>query len=770
MSAGRWGVEFAADGTIRASGAAACLRIRSAGPRWEEGEEGEPSFGQPTAPIGHDVAGETGTVWLQHARSATAALTREMFLSRDGRTLALRLKIGNRADTPRRLGSLTPLAIVEADGLRLAGTDAGEWHVTRMSRHKNDIPGCFHPLHRDIHWQQALVDGAEFRAGMGGTAAERAAADRDPDSVPADPGFCIRAASRPGAPVLLAAVLGQTEHLNRVVLAVDAARAGFRSLRAVCEFDGVVVPPGAARETHWVVLREDADEHALWQWHAGQLARALDVPRPGPPPTIFCRWYFYGRDFTEDDLRENLAELRRRPTPFDVLLIDNGWMDRFGDWNAHPARFPSGMRAAAAAIRDAGRLPGIWTCPFVLSPRSTVVARQPRLVLRDRDGVPCTFPYREPEFSEDLFVLDPTAPEAADYLRDIFQRLARDGYRVHKLDFLRAVVVPPHPRFHDAAATRAQAYRRGMEAIRRAVGPDGYLLACGGLFEGSAGLVNGNRVGSDVKGRWTEPDGRPGHLVRIQQNVYRSHTNRLWHTDPDALQLRRRAVPFRGRTAFAHLSDGKFTDDEAVTCVANHYIGGGLVCFAERLAEFDEDRRLLLRHVIPPVTPPAVPLDIGTPGIPAVFRTRVTPRAPDLAPWWTIAVFNWEDTPAERQVALDVPAATPRLAVFELVCQRWCGTHPPGASIALRIPAHGVRVLRIAEWEGRSPILLGTDGQFTGGAAEIAAIVCGRDGARGKIVTPWPVPVALTFGCAGGVAPRLVRVTLRQPGIFRCSW
>lgn len=760
-----WNLVHAPDSTVRMSGASTELLFRSAPPRWLGREDTPLAFSAPTALGRVALAGLDGTVQAQSAASAGLDLVRELFVADDGRTVAVRLAVTNRGEGALRLDTLTPLVVDSAAGLQIAGGGA-DWQVVRMSRQKNDVPGCFRPTARDGDWQQARIDGAEFRAGMGSTSSERIAAGRDPDSIPSDPGVCIRNGTAPEAPALLLAVLGQTEHLSRVVLAMDPEANCLRDLRVICEFDEVLVAPGTTRQTHWIVLREDRDVQALWTWHAERIAELLHVPHPKPAPTVFCSWYFYGRDLLESDVHENLAELQRRPVPLDTFLLDNGWMDNFGDWNHHPVRFPSGMTAVARAIRDAGFAPGIWTCPFVLSPRSAVVARFPRLVLRNADGEPCTFPYREPEFSEDLYVLDPTAPEAEEYLRGVFGRLAAWGYLVHKLDFLRAVIVPLRPRFHDATANRAQAYRRGMEAIRDAVGPEGYILACGGLFEGSAGLVDGNRIGSDVKGRWYEPDGKPGHLVRIKQNLFRNHTNRLWHTDADALQLRRRTEPFRGESGYAHLSAGRFTDDEAFACVVNQYLGGGLVCVSERLVELDEDRRRLLRHVVPPCAPPARVLDLERPGCPTLFLTHVTPRASGLAPWWTITICNWEDASVERDVCLGLLKATGKLAVFEFATQRWLGVHPADGRLAVAIPAHGARVLRVAAWDGQSPLLLGTDCHLTGGAAEFASFALDGEQVAGTLDTPWNLPVTTSVGFPVDGTLRWASFTLTGPGDF----
>jgi alpha-galactosidase len=47
-------------------------------------------------------------------------------------------------------------------------------------------------------------------------------------------------------------------------------------------------------------------------------------------------------------------------------------------------------------------------------------------------------------------------------------------------------------RFHDPKATRVEAYRRGMQAIRRGAG-DAFLLGCNHPIFPSLGLIDGSR-------------------------------------------------------------------------------------------------------------------------------------------------------------------------------------------------------------------------------------------------------------------------------------
>src|SRR5258708_10927703 len=56
-------------------------------------------------------------------------------------------------------------------------------------------------------------------------------------------------------------------------------------------------------------------------------------------------------------------------------------------------------------------------------------------------------------------------------------------------------------KFHDAKATRVEAYRRGMEAIRKGAG-DGFILGCNHPMWPSFGEIHGSRRSGDIRPAW----------------------------------------------------------------------------------------------------------------------------------------------------------------------------------------------------------------------------------------------------------------------------
>jgi hypothetical protein len=195
------------------------------------------------------------------------------------------------------------------------------------------------------------------------------------------------------------------------------------------------------------------------------------------------------------------------------------------------------------------------------------------------------------------------------------------------------------------------------------------------------------------------------------------------------------------------LNYGHFTDEEAFTIVASHYWAGGNVTVCDRLAELDEDRRQLYRHIIPSAAAPARILDWHREKAPNLFFTEVRPPVPGLEPWWTLGVCNWGDEPVLQPVDLGrcpLPASVERLAVFEFRGQTFEGIRARNETLTLCIPPHATRLLRLAPWDGRRPVLLGTDLHLSGGGVEIERIDIEERRISGTIATKWQYPVSLT--------------------------
>jgi len=551
--------------------------------------------------------------------------------------------------------------------------------------------------------------------------------------------------------------------LVQSILTLTPDRTGLESLRLDCVCDGQVVPAGDELASQWVLVRFAADLHEAIDAYVASLLEAQPrretaavYPRP---PTVWCSWYYYGDGFTQAECEENLAALERRPLPLDVFLIDACRARRWGDWRPN-SDWPD-LRSIADRTRRLGLAPGIWTCPMLLEPRSRTRHAHPEWLLRDRQGSPVTFSMN----GMSNLVLDPTVPEAGDFIVGIYRWLRQEmGFTYFKLDFMRAVGEPGGV-FADPTQNRAQAFRLALEAVRRGAGDDAYINVCGGFYGPSLGLADAQRSGSDVKSLWPEPpagEEAEGYgPFAIKQNTLRYWMNQLGHNDPDALMVRRRPTPARDE----RLSLGLLNEEEALTCALNQYLGGGLVCFTENLAEIDDDRLFLLRHCAPSVGAAALPRDTAAPArFPALFDTAVTPAALRLDPWHTVGVVNWHDEPRTFQLTLDdrLLGAFAGAAGAFLVSAFSAGWHcvvASGDTIEVGpVPPHGCEVVKVQVNRPDAPQLVRTDGHFSMGGAELTGWSPTDAGIDLQVEWPWPVPLRLWLcppvGCAfAGLAP-----------------
>ncbi|CAN5406840.1 hypothetical protein BH24ACT12_BH24ACT12_02300 [soil metagenome] len=305
----------------------------------------------------------------------------------------------------------------------------------------------------------------------------------------------------------------------------------------------------------------------------GQSTARLGAGAPRTAPTVWCSWYHYFLDVTEDDIVENLAGIDSHRLPVDVVQIDDGWQAGVGDWLELSGRFSS-LSGLAARIMDSGRRAGIWVAPFVVGSRSVLAREHPDWLVGEAGW----------NWGQDLLGLDLTHPGARDYVWSVFRRLREAGYDYFKLDFLYAGALAGR-RYADL--TGVPAYRSGLDLIRDAVGSESYLVGCGAPILPSVGLVDAMRVAPDTYHPTDAEDeqrrlrGRSCVMARAWQH------GRFWVNDADCLVAR---PSFAARREWAQIIE--------------RY--GGLRSASDRIADLDDwgmetTRRLLA--TAPPPTP-----------------------------------------------------------------------------------------------------------------------------------------------------------------------
>ncbi|MEF2277259.1 glycoside hydrolase family 36 protein [Deinococcus sp. YIM 134068] len=310
------------------------------------------------------------------------------------------------------------------------------------------------------------------------------------------------------------------------------ARANGEAVELTCTLEGPEVE---------VAFEETDDVLGTVERLAGRLGANMGARSPAPL-RVWCSWYSYYRGVTLEHMLENARLAREHGLPFDVFQLDDGFQADLGDWFDASDGFGGHARDLPARLGELGFRAGLWLAPFLVGPHSRLRRDHPDWLLGDEDGSPLLLGNN---WGGPYHALDTTHPEALSWLRDLAATCRAWGYDYLKIDFLYAA---SHPgRRHDPGVGRAEAYRRGLQALRDGLGEDGFLLGCGAPLATSIGLVDAMRTGPDVAPIWDEEARRvflgdgsvPSARTALHTALSRWYQHAWYGPDPDVMIARR---------------------------------------------------------------------------------------------------------------------------------------------------------------------------------------------------------------------------------------
>lgn len=500
----------------------------------------------------------------------------------------------------------------------------------------------------------------------------------------------------------------------------------FYHLKAVSHAENLPLEAGGSLSSEEMVIIASAGSeksaHSYKSFDGPLKAYARIAAAPTPPPVSpkfntspvgWCSWYYYYDRMTEKVILENLevAKSLADRLPIDIFQIDDGYEPAPGDWLRANGKFPHGLAWLASRIRDAGFRPGLWYAPFFATNRSELFKKHRDWFVRREDGRPRRVSiWPNPSTFGSIYPLDTTHPEVLGWLKKITATIVKDwGFEYIKLDFMYNGAIDGCR--HDPKATRAQAFLRGMEAIREAAGPETYILGCGIPLGLGIGLVNGIRVSGDTAPEWHNRlmsafighPGSPGVYDTAHSLFRRWFLHGIWgYNDPDCLMCR--------------FSDTKLSADEVLTHAAIVALMGGPLFISDDLSKLGARSIRLAQQLIPPLEESAVPVDLFESSPPATLLLKFD-RAFD--PVAVVGRFNWSAHTAELPLDFASLGLDPGVEyhVFDLWEERYHGAHREKI-VLRRVPAHGSRMLSIRPVTGK-PQLVATTFHFTQGGVDV---------------------------------------------------
>ncbi len=224
---------------------------------------------------------------------------------------------------------------------------------------------------------------------------------------------------------------------------------------------------------------------------------------PAAPVYGSNNWYYaYGNNTSaERSLRD--AQLLAELVPSNIsnrpfCVIDMGWhaaREGAGPAQQTSTDYPD-MPGLAQKMRALGVRPGIWSRPTL-----TVQPNARPWRLPPAGGRP----------QGELIAMDPSIPEALDYMAANVRLIQKWGYELIKYDFstfdllgrwgfeMATGLTDEGWHFHDQSLTTAEIIRNFYKAIRLGAG-DAVLIGCNTIGHLAAGLVEVQRIGDDTSG------------------------------------------------------------------------------------------------------------------------------------------------------------------------------------------------------------------------------------------------------------------------------
>ncbi len=238
---------------------------------------------------------------------------------------------------------------------------------------------------------------------------------------------------------------------------------------------------------------------------------------PMPKLTGWNSWDYYLDKVNADDVMENAEAISKMPfsKKLDYIVIDDGWEQNWGIWREND-KFSCGLKVVADKIKKTGFLPGIWMAPLAV-----------------KESVPWVEEHKDwfclNEYNK--YYIDPTIPEAEEFILDNYRYQYNLGFRLFKMDYVSPLLKVK--KFYDKNATAYSALSRLVQRVRECTGPDAVVFGCSLPVECGADVAPSMRISVDIHNFFP-------HVERIAQAMQWAwmFNNRVTRIDVDFLVVR----------------------------------------------------------------------------------------------------------------------------------------------------------------------------------------------------------------------------------------
>lgn len=357
--------------------------------------------------------------------------------------------------------------------------------------------------------------------------------------------------------------------------------------------------PGEKIDYEQIVLSKNTN----WVNQLGQFGEAIakenkigklkDVTYNG-----WATWDYYGRVFTADDVNKNMDQLKKLPLETNLVQVDGGWWPERGDYMLVHNKIPGGIKAIGARVRAEGKKLGLHFDGFRGDAKSEICKTHPEYFLHDQDGKLFVKTQETPDHKLEHTFFDYSHPGARAYIASCIKNMKENwGVSYFKIDFMcnglddfikgnnKSIT---SFKAYNSGITSVERFRLDMQAMRDAIGPDGYFLGCTAVFGPTIGFVDAMRTGNDINPIY-ESFGE-----RALSNSSNFFLKSVFNLDPDYMVARAAADEDASVSIEDRKSGGTLTENEAKMWIDFVSMYGNIRLNSDNLTTLRPERKAII--------------------------------------------------------------------------------------------------------------------------------------------------------------------------------